>query len=327
MLNTKPVKYIAYLVLVALLFLLPLAIRDTYTLHLLCYIALNIIFAGSLRLIMAVGELSLAHAAFMGIGAYASALLTLRLDLQFLLALPLSGIIAAVIAYPIGLITLRLKGAYFLLITFAFAEVIRIILSNYWIGIFGGVPGITGIPAPVISFGTLLHFELSSKIQYYYLALVLMLLSVFAMRRLEKSRIGLVFDAIREEEILAESVGINRMRQKVLAFVIACFFAGIAGCYYAHFLHIITPHDFALHAILLPSAYVIIGGMGTIAGPVVGTTVLMLVSNFVLQEFGYYEMLIYGVLMVLVIILVPQGLISLPARIHSLVNRSTRQEN
>ena len=315
------VRKAAWIILLIFLFLIPIITSETYTLHIFCFIAFQVIFASSLRLVLSVGELSLAHAAFMGIGAYTSALVSIKLNLSFWLALPMAGVVSMVIALPIGYISLRLRGAYFLMLTFAFAEIIRMLLSNFWIGFFGGIPGITNIPSPSIIIPGFLRIDFMSKAHYYYLALVLTLLTIFTMQRIEKSRIGMVFNAIKEADILAEAVGINRMRQKVLAFTIGCFFAGIAGSFYAHFIHIITPHDFALHALMLPAAYMIIGGMSSVAGPVVGTVVLMLLSHFFLRQFGFYEMLIYGILTVVFILLMPQGLIGLPRQVSLLLSR------
>jgi len=257
----------------------------------------------------------------MGIGAYTSTLLSIRLNLTFWLTLPFAGIVSMMIALPVGYITLRLKGAYFLMLTFAFAEIMRVLLSNFWIGFFGGIPGITNIPSPSINIPGLFQINFMSKVHYYYLALVLMLFTILMIYRIERSWIGMVFSAIREADTLAEAVGINRMRQKVLAFVIGCFFAGIAGSFYAHFIHIITPNDFDIHSLLLPIAYMIIGGVNSVAGPVAGTGVLMILSHFLLRQFGFYEMLIYGILTVIFILLLPQGLIGLPQQISFWVTK------
>src|SRR5512139_770113 len=142
--------FIGYGVLLGLLFAIPLFTGEPYVFHILCLIGINIIFACSLNTILNIGELNLAHAAFMGIGAYTSTLLVMRLSFSFWLAMPLAMIAAAIISLAIGFLTLRFKGAYFLLFTFLFAELVRIILSNFWIGLFGHIPGLTNIPRPSI---------------------------------------------------------------------------------------------------------------------------------------------------------------------------------
>lgn len=310
---TLPIGYIALLIL---LFAIPLMTQEPYTLHILCLIGINIIFACSINAILNVGELNLAQAAFMGIGAYSSTLLVMRLNLSFWFALPIAMIITAIVSLPIGYLTLRFKGAYFLLFTFLFAELVRVLLSNFWIGLFGGIPGLTNIPRPSIQISGLLKVDFSSKIHFYYLILILTLFTVFVMRRIDQSRTGIVFKAISQSDALAESIGISSMKFKILGCAMGCFFAGMAGSLYAHFVGIITPPDFAIHAVLAPIAYVVVGGIGSVFGPIIGTVFLMILSHFFLRQFGFYELLIYGVIIVLIIRFMPEGLISLPHRLR-----------
>ena len=304
--------WIGYGALLALLLTIPLLTDEPYVFHILCLIGINIIFACSLNAILNIGELNLAHAAFMGIGAYASTLLVMKLSFSFWLAMPLAMIAAAIISLAIGFLTLRFKGAYFLLFTFLFAELVRILLSNFWIGLFGGIPGLTNIPRPSIQIPWLFRMTFSSNKDFYYLILVMVVITVFVMRRMDRSRLGMVFRAISQSETLTESVGISSMKFKILGCAIGCLFAGLAGSLYAHFVRIITPADFSIHAVLTPIAYVVIGGMGSVFGPVIGTSFLMILSHFFLREFGLYELLLYGVVIVLTIRFMPEGLISLP---------------
>lgn len=302
---------ILYACLLILLFAIPSITREPYTLHILCLIGINIILASSINAILNVGELNLGQAAFMGIGAYSSTLLVTRLNLSFWFGLPAAMVITAIISLPMGYVTLRLRGAYFLLFTFLFAELVRVLLSNFWIGLFGGIPGLTNIPRPSIDlFGLRVNF--GSKAHFYYLILVLTLFTLLVMRRIDQSRVGLVFKALSQSSALAESVGISSMRFKILGCAIGCFFAGMAGSLYAHFVGVITPPDFSLHAVLTPIAYVVVGGIGSVLGPVVGTLFLMMLSHFFLRQFGFYELLIYGVIIVFIIRFMPEGLVSLP---------------
>jgi len=135
------------------------------------------------------------------------------------------------------------------------------------------------------------------------------------MRKIDQSRMGLVFKALSQSSALAESIGISSMRFKILGCAIGCFFAGMAGSLYAHFVGVITPPDFSLHAVLAPIAYVVVGGIGSVLGPVVGTVFLMMLSHFFLRQFGLYELLIYGVIIVFIIRFMPEGLVSLPRRL------------
>lgn len=305
-----------YTGLLILLFAIPLITQETYTLHILCLIGINIIFACSINAILNVGELNLGQAAFMGIGAYSSTLLVMKLNLSFWFALPIAMIITAIVSLPMGYVTLRFKGAYFLLFTFLFAELVRVLLSNFWIGLFGGIPGLTNIPRPFIHIRSLLQVNFSSKAHFYYLILILTLFTIFVMQRIDRSRIGMVFKAISQSDALAESIGISSMKVKLLGCAMGCFFAGMAGSLYAHFVGVITPPDFSLHAVLAPIAYVVVGGIGSVLGPVIGTVFLMMLSHFFLRQFGLYELLIYGVIIVFIIRFMPEGLISLPRRLR-----------
>lgn len=318
--------WMGYSALFGLLFAIPLFTDEPYVFHIFCLIGINIIFACSLNTILNIGELNLAHAAFMGIGAYASTLMVMRLSSSFWLAMPVAMIAAAIISLAIGFLTLRFKGAYFLLFTFLFAELVRIILSNFWIGLFGGIPGLTNIPRPSIDISGLFRMEFSSNKDFYYLILTMVIVTVVIIRRMDRSRLGMIFRAISQSETLTESIGISSMKFKILGCAIGCLFAGLAGSLYAHFVRIITPPDFSIHAVLAPIAYVVVGGMGSVFGPVIGTSFLMILSHFFLREFGFYELLLYGVIIVLIIRFMPEGLISLPRVISPWFSKLVRKE-
>lgn len=318
--------YMGYGAFLLFLFIIPHVTREPYVFHIFCLIGINVIFACSLNAILNIGELNLAHAAFMGIGAYTSTLLVMRLSLSFWVAMPLAMMSSAAISLAIGFLTLRFKGAYFLLFTFLFSELVRIILSNFWIDIFGGIPGLTNIPRPSIHLPGFGQMTFTSNIDFYYLIMILVVLTVFFMRRMDMSRLGMVFKAISQSETLTESTGISAMKYKILGCAIGCCFAGMAGSLYAHFVGIITPHDFSVHAVLTPIAYVVVGGMGSVFGPVLGTCFLMALSHFYLRQFGLYELLIYGVVIVLIIRFMPEGLISMSRVISPWFNELWRKE-
>jgi branched-chain amino acid transport system permease protein len=317
------IKWIVFAAILVVLAVIPFLTREPYVFHILCLIGINIIFAASLNAILNIGELNLAQAAFMGIGAYASTLLVTRAGLSFWIALPLSSFIAAVISLVIGLLTLRFKGAYFLLFTFLFAELVRILLSNFGIGIFGGIPGITNIPKPCLDLGGFFSITFHSKIEFYYLILTVTVITILILGRIDRSRTGMIFSAISQSESLAESIGISTMKFKILGVAIGCFFAGTAGSLYAHFVGIITPSDFTIHSVLAPIAYVVVGGMGTVMGPVIGTAFLMTLSHFFLRQLSFYELLVYGIIIVAIIRFMPEGLISIPRLVLSWFPKST----
>jgi branched-chain amino acid transport system permease protein len=298
--------------LVIALLLLPLFVRNNFHLHVLIMTAVYVIMATSLWLILRSGQLSIGHAAFQAIGAYAAALLVMRVDLPFWLALPLAGLVAAIVAVIIGYPSLRLKGLFFALVTFAFAEILRVALNSFGKGIFGGASGISGIPHPDF-FG----IELTTKTSYYYLALGLMLVTVFVLYRIYKSRIGMTLVAISSADALAESLGVNTMRHKVFAFAVCSFFAGVAGAFYATYIRHVSPESFTFWHSVYALVYVVVGGQGTILGPMVGACALSAFSEG-FRTFGDYQPIVYGTALVVVVLFLPAGLISLPSRLRSL---------
>lgn len=294
--------------LIALFFLIPLFIKDQYFLRNLILIFLHIILAAGLWLIITTGQVSFCHAAFMAIGAYTSALAVTHLGLSFWIALPLAGVASGVVALLFGMVTLRLKGAYFFLASFAFGEVVRLALTNLWQDVLGGPQGILRIPTPD-SLGPI-EFVPGQAGSFYYLALVLTLITVLVMYRLGRSRIGSTFWSIHEADNLAESVGVPLMRNKTMAFVIGCFFAGIAGSFYAHFYMHVSPPCFTVTESINILAWVVVGGLGSWVGPIVGATTLTVVGEAV-RPFGYYDVIVSAVVMVGIILFMPRGLLSL----------------
>ena len=300
--------------LIALTLAIPLVTQDSYYLHVGISIALNIILATSLRLILTTGQLSIAHAGFMGIGAYTSALLVMRAGLSYWLALPFAGIVAALVSVPVGYLTLRVKGPYFFLVTFAFAEALRLFFNNFWVSMLGGPPGIVGVPPPdpIALGGWSVVFR--TKVPFYYLVAVLTLLTVFVMYRLDRSRLGMIFGAIRQADLLAETIGINILRYRMLAFSIACFFAGLGGSFFAHSYSVIHADEFGLAAVILMVVHVVIGGAGSLFGPILGATALTILSE-ILRELAHYQILAYGVALVVTMLFFPEGLIGVPRRL------------
>ena len=317
---------VGYATIIAGLLGIPFMTSEPYFFHILCLVGIKVILASSLNIILNIGELNLAQAAFMGIGAYTSTIAVMRFSLPFWLAMPLAMLVASLISIAIGLLTLRFKGAYFLLFTFLFAELIRIIFSNFWISLFGGIPGLTGIPRPSLYILGVVDITLRSNVHFYYLIVILVLLTTFVFWRIDKSRLGMIFRAISQSETRTEATGINSIRFKMLGCALGCSFAGMAGSLYAHFVGIITPHDFSIHAVLAPIAYVVVGGIGRVFGPMIGTSFLMGLSHFYLRQFGLYELLVYGLIIVIIIRFMPEGLISLPRYIALLLRRLLRRE-
>lgn len=308
-------KKIVLILLFILLAVFPAFIRDPYILNILITTGIWATSLWGVRLIMTTGQLTLGHAAYMAVGAYASTLLVMKGGLSFWLALPLAGLMAALVALLIGYPTLRIKGVYFSIITFAFAEIIRLIIVN-WPGFLGGSGGIPGIPPPPPVFS----ISFTGRIPFYYLILVISGLTYLVMEGIERSRIGKIFSVIHESDTLAESFGINIMKYKMIAFALGCFFAGVSGSVYAHYYNFTSPEFFTIWQSVYCLLFVIVGGIGSVLGPVLGAFFMTLVPE-ILRQTKEYEPVVYAVILILVMFLLPGGLITLPARIRGKIKK------
>jgi branched-chain amino acid transport system permease protein len=292
-----------YLAIVAVIALIPLFIRNTYYIQILIFIGLYSILALSLNLLNGyVGLLSIGHAAFYGIGAYASAKLVMEVGLPFPLAMFGSGIIAGIFGYLIAKPTLRLSGIYMTLATLGFNMIFFLILQN-WMSFTNGPLGIMDIPPPSI-FG----YVIESRIQYYYLIFFLLLLTIGSMHRLITCRFGRALVGIRENELAAEAMGVHTTRYKIQAFVLAAFYAGIAGSYYAHFVKYISPDSFYIYESFILLAMLAFGGQGNLIGPVVGAAILIVIPE-VFRFLQEYRMLVYGSVLIIMMLVRRQGLL------------------
>lgn len=300
-------QIIAYLTALAFLVALPFLIKD-YPLHLVNISGIWIILALSLGLLQGyIGETSMGHAAFFGIGAYSSVLLTMNAGFSFWLALPVSAIITMAFGYVIGIVSLRLSGPYFAICTLAFGEIIRLFFVN-WRELTEGPDGITGIPSPSaipLPFSGSLSF--SSKEANYFLIYVLVFFTIFIIYRIINSRLGKAIMAIKEDQDYAECMGINAMKYKRMVFIISTFFAGMAGCLFAHYTHFISPYSFTVVQSFDLVIMVIVGGMGSIIGPILGAIILTLIPEL-LHAIKAYRMVIYGLMLMLIIIYFPHGI-------------------
>ena len=299
--NEQKKKLLAY-GLIVLFAVLPLILSDDYLLRILIMSGIFIILSLSLNLVTGyTGQFCLGWAAFYGIGAYTSALLVMKLDFPFWLSMPLGGLMSAVFGVVLGVPTLRLKDIYLAITTLGFGEIIRLIMLN-WTDLTRGSMGLPGIPSP-----KLFSYEFSSNISYCYLIMVLVLITVFAIRRIIDSRIGRALIAIREDDLAAKTMGIDITGYKVLAFAVGAFFAGIAGAFYAHYSSFIDPHTFSFSESIIILAMVVLGGMGSIWGSILGAVVLTIAPE-ALRELSDYRMIIFGLIMMVVMLVRPQGI-------------------
>ena len=299
----------AIIVVVAALALLVPLLGDYY-IHVFALVLINIILAASLRPSLNCGQLNIGHSAFMCVGAYTSALLAKHYALPFELTLLAGALLAAVVGLVVGYPALRLRGVYFAMVTVAFVEVIRLIAA-IWVPLTRGNSGLSGIPKPNI-----LGMTLVSKSSQYYLAVGLTAIALFVLWRLERSRLGLTWRSIGLADNLAQSLGVNIAAHKLLAFAVGCFFAGVAGAFYAHFIRFLFPPEFGFLVATNILVYNFVGGRGHFAGPIVGATFLSLLS----EPFrgSAYETIFFSIAMLLTILFLPGGLITLPAKLAEL---------
>jgi len=295
---------------------LPLVTRDSYYLDVATTILMNLTLTMSFRLQVSTGQINMAHISFMGIGAYASALLVTRVGLSFWATLWIGPLVAAALAVPIGSVALRVSGPYYFLITFAFSEVVRLFFNNFFEGLFGGPSGLVGIPKP----DRLLGLAFDGKLELYGLMAVLCVGVALALVRLDHSRFGLTAGAIRQADLLAETLGVNVFRCKLTTFVLGSFIAGLAGVFFAHFRRVLHSSDFGLEPMVLLVVFTVIGGTGSVWGPVVGT-ILMTIASELLRELHHYEILVFGAVLILTMLFAPEGLVALPGTARHLLRR------
>jgi branched-chain amino acid transport system permease protein len=282
----------------------PMFVHGVFFTYIGTLVLLYTIGAASLHLILRTGHLSLCHAAFMGLGGYASALLTTRLGWPFVPALLASAAVPAAIALVVGPILLRLRGVYFVLVTFTLGEVVRLVFTE-WQSLTGGADGIFRIPPPFPF--------LADKRAYYYFALIMATVCVGIVARILSSQTGRYIDAIREAERLAQSSGVPVLRFKVMIFAIACGLVGVQGSLLAHFITFIAPSAYTFNESLNLLVMNVIGGMGGLTGPLIGAAFLTALPEF-LRGWVELQRVLYGVVLMLVMLFVPGGLIEIGRR-------------
>jgi branched-chain amino acid transport system permease protein len=292
-----------YLLILLVLAAVPPFLPNPYHVQVLVFIGIYVILALSLNLLNGyVGLLSIGHAAFYAVGAYASAKLTMELHLPWPAALAGSGAVAGAFGYLIAKPTLKLSGIYLTLVTLGFNMILFLVLQN-WMGFTNGPLGIMDIPAP-----SLFGYAVASRLEYYYLILALAVLTVVSMHRLMTCRFGRALTAIRENELAAEATGVDTTRYKTQAFVLAAFYAGIAGSFYAHFVKYISPDSFTINESFILLAMLAFGGQGNLIGPTVGAAVLILIPE-VFRPLQEYRMFVYGGILIVMMLVRRQGLL------------------
>ena len=275
-------------------------------------LVINVLLVVSYRLMTLTGEWSLGHVVIMGAGAYASALFAKKLGIPVPISMLLGACTAAALAAVLSFPLFRMKGFYFLIGSFAAGEVIRLIWKYFHVP-FGGAKGLKRIP----SFPDIGSVSFFDPVPYYYLCLIVVSASLWILYRIEKSRIGLTFHAIHWQDNLASSVGVDIFRYRMLAFVLASFFVGLAGALYAHYVGTVNPTRFDVEEMVFVLIWAIVGGTATFYGPIIGVVILTIINEIVLRELGLDTIrpMIYGTLLIVSVIFLPDGLESLGPRI------------
>ncbi|MFP6592143.1 MAG: branched-chain amino acid ABC transporter permease, partial [Candidatus Latescibacterota bacterium] len=284
--------------LLAIAVLLPYTVSDQFIIRLAIQSGIFILLASAHNILMKVGLLSLGPVAFYGLGAYVSAILTTRYDVPFPVAFLAAGLAATAAGWIIGRLTLRLRAAYFVLVTLGFAECFRLVALN-WIDMTNGPMGITAVPPPARWF--------VGYVPYFYFILLLVVLTLFGLYRMEHSTIGRAMQAIRQNELLAGSVGISGFRYMMLAALLASFIMGLAGSFYAHFFQFLGPEILAFDLTIAIVVMVVAGGRATLMGPVLGAIVFTVLPE-VLRVVQVWRMAIFGLLLMLMMLFMPDGI-------------------
>lgn len=280
--------------------LFPPLFLSQYWLHVMIISLFYVMMASSWNLIAGfTGQVSFAHAAFSGVGAYTSGMLTVYLGLPPWLGILIGMGVAALLGFGLGYLCIRMGGIYLSLTTLGFSEILRIIITNedQW------TRGTMGLQVP----GFFVEY---SKTSYYYLFLIVTILLLIVIYKIIHSEMGLTFRAVLNDEVAASSSGINTVRVRVLAFTISSAMAGLAGGFYGHYLMLITPDVPSLGQMFLVLAMAVIGGMGSFAGPIVGSFVLEILSEYI-RVYGEYHVLLFGLIALAMARFAPEGVVGI----------------
>ena len=289
---------------IALLMLLfPYIFTNAYLMRMATISLMYVMLAMGINLIMGyMGQMTFGHAAFWGMGAYAAGILSTRMHSNFILDVIAGIIVAGVFAFLLGLSVLKVKGYYLTIVTLGFGEIVRLVELNST-SLTGGPLGIKCIPGI-----QLFSAELYSGRAFYYAILIMVAITILILVRINSSRYGLALKSIRDDDSAAEVMGVNVVHNKILTFVISAMIAGAAGAFYAHYVSYIDSTCFTTQASQEMCVMVILGGLGSIPGTIVGAVVLTVVPELI-RSLMQYRMLIYGVIMVVMMLVRPQGLL------------------
>jgi branched-chain amino acid transport system permease protein len=297
-------RFLAIFLCTAFALILPSFVGG-YDLHVFMLALLSAILAFSLNFTLGyVGQPNFGHGALFGFGAYASAILTIKLGIPFWASLIAAMVVAGVVGIVIGYITLQLRGAYFCMVTIAIGQVFMLLSTNF-VPLTGGPMGLAGITSPKI-------FGMDGRQTLWTLAVIILLVMVWLTWLLEKSVVGRAWIAIRESETLSMAIGVNSFRYAMLAYVVGSIFAGAAGSLYVHYVGFLDPTIFAFSWSSMAVVSVAMGGRGTILGPLIGGLLVTMLPEY-FRVAALWRLPMFGLVLILVIAFIPDGLIKLPS--------------
>ena len=292
---------------IAALSLVPWWVGSRYIYHIATMIVILAPLALSMNLMLRINQLSIAHPAFMGIGAYASALLTMRLGFPPAVSLLCAGLIAALMALALGPVFLRIKGVFFVLLTYAFGQIVNLIFQE-WTSLFGGNSGLYGIPK-----FSILGYRLTQVQQYYVFGLIFTAAVYALLRAIERSDIGAILKSLNDDEMLSRSLGANALMWRTAAFTLSAFIAALSGGIYAFYIGFLSPDPFGFRASVDLIVINAIGGTKSMLGPLLGAIVIVPLPEL-LRDARQYQLLIYGVCLLVFVMFLKDGIVSLIER-------------
>lgn len=305
--HTKIHRGLLFSLLILFLLALPLFMNN-YFIDVTTLTGIYIVLALGLNIVVGLaGLLNLGFVAFYAIGAYSYAILSTQAHISFWASLPIGIFLVAVSGVLLGFPALRLKGDYLAIVTLGFGEMIHLILNN-WDSVTKGPNGILNIAPPMVG-----SFIFREPVHYYYLILIFVILTAVAIRRINNSRIGRAWIAIREDEVAAEAMGIDTMKMKLLAFSFGAIWAGLGGVFFAAKMRFVSPESFTFFESVIILCMVILGGMGSIAGVILGAVILVILPE-ALRGLALYRMLALGVGLVVMMVFRPEGILGGPRR-------------
>ena len=304
---TEPKIYLPALVVLSIFALVFPFIFSMYQINIMITGLIYVMLGLGLNIVVGLaGLLDLGYVAFYAVGAYSYALLNYHFGISFWTALPIGAGLGAFFGILLGFPVLRLRGDYLAIVTLGFGEIIRLILEN-WNEFSFGPSGIANIPRPPF-FGVQLSLQ-NATIYIYYLMILLVIFTIFVVQRLQNSRIGRAWIALREDEVACEAMGIDKRKTKLTAFALGATWAGMAGVIFAAKTTFINPASFTIWESIIILCIVVLGGMGSVVGVVIGAFILILLPEY-LRVFSEYRMLVFGVLLVLMMVFRPGGIVS-----------------